>query len=94
VSIGQRDRDSAKRPAQKQRVRGNIQFRPRRAQQRQRRGLEGLHHPSKGCRSDVEGPRGCAMPQKVDIEDHRVDAVQHEVDAEARRASAELQSCP
>lgn len=38
-------------------------------QKRLRRGQKGLHHLRRGCRSDAEGRRGCAVPQSADAED-------------------------
>jgi len=86
VSTGQRGRDSAERPTQRQRSRHRSQSRPQRAQQRQHRGQRACVIHAKGNKSDAEGSTGCAVPERADVESY-------EAGAEARRANAVLQHC-
>lgn len=48
---------------------------PEGATQRQKRlhiGQKGQRHPRRGCRSDAEGHRGCAEPQRADTVSFRL----------------------
>ena len=80
----QRGRNIIERPTQKQRERERQPVQATQSPTKIAQRPEGLRHPRRGCWSDAEGLRGCAMPQ-------RAYAKGFEANAEAKRADATLQ---